>query len=116
MVITCEEDATANLVITALNKRGVTVARVDPADIGPDLVFSAQIGAGKNRWAASANYSTRTAATSAPAPTPPSLLRILHARKPLVTQRRWRRISFEIVCVRRYCPGLWRAGAEEIPK
>jgi ATP-grasp ribosomal peptide maturase len=50
MVITCEEDVTANLVITALNKRGVTVARVDPAEIGPDLMFSAQIGAGKRGW------------------------------------------------------------------
>ncbi|MEU8247634.1 ATP-grasp ribosomal peptide maturase [Nonomuraea sp. NPDC048916] len=51
MVITCEEDATANLVITALNERGATVARVDPADIGSDLTFSAQIGAGQMQWA-----------------------------------------------------------------
>ncbi|TDC11382.1 ATP-grasp ribosomal peptide maturase [Nonomuraea longispora] len=52
LVITCEEDVTANLVITQLNERGARVARVDPADIGPDLVLTAQIGAGQpGRWA-----------------------------------------------------------------
>lgn len=50
MVITCEEDVTADMVIAALNERGVTVARVDPADIGPDLTVSAQIGANRAYW------------------------------------------------------------------
>jgi len=46
MVVTCEDDVTANLVIAKLNDRGATVARVDPADIGPGLTFAARIGAG----------------------------------------------------------------------
>ncbi|MEV6985520.1 ATP-grasp ribosomal peptide maturase [Sphaerisporangium sp. NPDC051017] len=50
LVITSKEDVTANLVIEALNERRVLVARVDPADIGPDLLFSAQIGTVKTQW------------------------------------------------------------------
>lgn len=50
MVITCEEDATADLVIAALNERGAMIVRVDPADIGPDLTFSGRIGAHRMRW------------------------------------------------------------------
>ncbi|GGP16829.1 ATP-grasp ribosomal peptide maturase [Nonomuraea glycinis] len=50
MVITCEEDSTADLVIAALNRRGAVVVRVDPADIGPDLTFSGRIGADRRQW------------------------------------------------------------------
>ncbi|WP_231332013.1 hypothetical protein [Actinomadura graeca] len=48
---------TADLVITALNERGVPVVRVDPADIVPTdagsdaLSFAAQIGGAGDRWA-----------------------------------------------------------------
>ncbi|WP_433247273.1 ATP-grasp ribosomal peptide maturase [Streptosporangium sp. CA-135522] len=51
LVITSAEDVTANLVIEALNMRQVHVARVDPADIGAELVFSASIGDGCGEWA-----------------------------------------------------------------
>lgn len=50
MVVTCQEDATADLVIGALNARDAMVTRVDPADIGEMLTFGAQIGAGTGRW------------------------------------------------------------------
>ncbi|MFD4634818.1 ATP-grasp ribosomal peptide maturase [Streptomyces sp. NPDC058284] len=50
LVITSLEDVTADRVITALNEREVPVARVDPADIGPGLVFGARIGAGVPVW------------------------------------------------------------------
>ncbi|MEV6982316.1 ATP-grasp ribosomal peptide maturase [Sphaerisporangium sp. NPDC051017] len=50
MVITSEEDVTANLVIEVLNERRVLVARVDPADVGPDLLFNAQMGGGETQW------------------------------------------------------------------
>ncbi|SDL72618.1 ATP-grasp ribosomal peptide maturase, SAV_5884 family [Nonomuraea maritima] len=50
MVITCMDDVTANPVIAALVQRGARVARVDPADIGPDLTFNAQIGADQVGW------------------------------------------------------------------
>ncbi|MFJ8795852.1 ATP-grasp ribosomal peptide maturase [Streptomyces sp. NPDC102462] len=51
LVVTALEDVTADWVIAALNERAVPVVRVDPADIGPDLVFGARIGAGANAWA-----------------------------------------------------------------
>ena len=51
LVVTALEDVTADWVIAALNERGASVARVDPADIGPDLVFGARIGAGSQAWA-----------------------------------------------------------------
>ncbi|WP_046496077.1 ATP-grasp ribosomal peptide maturase [Streptomyces odonnellii] len=50
LVVTSLEDTTADLVIDALNKRGVPVARVDPADIGAGLTFSARIGVGAPAW------------------------------------------------------------------
>ena len=50
LVITSLEDVTADQVIAALNEREVPVARVDPADIGPELVFGARIGAGAPAW------------------------------------------------------------------
>ncbi len=51
LVITSAEDVTANLVIEALNERRVQVIRVNPADIGAELVFSAVIGDGHGEWA-----------------------------------------------------------------
>lgn len=50
LVITSLEDVTADWVIEALNEREVSVARVDVADIGPDLSFGARIGAGARVW------------------------------------------------------------------
>lgn len=51
LVLTSLEDATADMVIAALNERGAEVARVDPADIGPELIFGADVGAGRSEWA-----------------------------------------------------------------
>ncbi|MFG1879558.1 ATP-grasp ribosomal peptide maturase [Sphaerisporangium sp. NPDC049003] len=50
LVVTSLEDVTADMVITALNERKVPVARVDPADIGPDLLFSARLDARAPAW------------------------------------------------------------------
>ncbi|WP_371780076.1 ATP-grasp ribosomal peptide maturase [Streptosporangium subroseum] len=50
LVITSVEDGTANLVIEALNERHARVVRVDPADIGPDLVFGARLGDHQPQW------------------------------------------------------------------
>ncbi|MEU7319594.1 ATP-grasp ribosomal peptide maturase [Streptomyces griseoviridis] len=50
LVVTALEDVTADRVIAALNEREVPVARVDPADLGPGLTFSARIGAGAPVW------------------------------------------------------------------
>ncbi|MFD7893596.1 ATP-grasp ribosomal peptide maturase [Streptomyces sp. NPDC059743] len=50
LVVTSLEDVTADLVINALNTRGVPVARVDPADIGSGLTFGARIGVGAPAW------------------------------------------------------------------
>ncbi|MEV7005540.1 ATP-grasp ribosomal peptide maturase [Streptosporangium sp. NPDC051022] len=50
MVITSKEDVTANLVIEALNERRVPVTRVDPADVGPDLLFSAHLRENAAHW------------------------------------------------------------------
>ncbi|MEU4579994.1 ATP-grasp ribosomal peptide maturase [Nonomuraea sp. NPDC023979] len=50
LVVTSLIDATANMVIEALIEREAHVARVDPADIGSALTFSAHIGEGRNDW------------------------------------------------------------------
>lgn len=50
LVVTSLEDVTADLVIEVLNAREVPVVRVDPADIGPELVFGARIDAGTAAW------------------------------------------------------------------
>lgn len=50
LVVTSLDDVTADLVITALHRRGVPVVRVDPADIGDPVVFSARVGAGGRDW------------------------------------------------------------------
>jgi ATP-grasp ribosomal peptide maturase len=59
LVVTSIEDFTADLVITALNTRGVPVVRVDPADIGSGLAFSARIGAGRKVWSGPITTLTR---------------------------------------------------------
>ncbi|MGP3927853.1 MvdC/MvdD family ATP grasp protein [Streptomyces sp. 8N616] len=51
LAVTSLEDVTADMVIAALNEREVPVARVDPADIGPDLLFGARIDAQMPMWA-----------------------------------------------------------------
>lgn len=58
LVVTCLEDVTADLVITALHRWGVEVARVDPADIGPALRFDATIGTSPG-WAGRVRTATR---------------------------------------------------------
>ncbi|MEV6861960.1 ATP-grasp ribosomal peptide maturase [Streptosporangium subroseum] len=49
LVVTSVEDVTANLVIEALNERHARVARVDLADIGTELMFSARL-CDQPRW------------------------------------------------------------------
>ncbi|MFJ6661326.1 ATP-grasp ribosomal peptide maturase [Streptomyces sp. NPDC091377] len=44
LVVTETDDATADMVITELNRRGVPVVRFNPADIGRDLTVSARFG------------------------------------------------------------------------
>ncbi|MER7935021.1 MULTISPECIES: ATP-grasp ribosomal peptide maturase [unclassified Streptomyces] len=44
LVLTSLEDVTADRVIEALSERGAAVVRVDPADVGPDLVFGFRLG------------------------------------------------------------------------
>ncbi|MEW1671977.1 ATP-grasp ribosomal peptide maturase [Streptomyces noursei] len=44
-VVTEVDDVTADMVITALNKRGVPIVRFDPSDIGDNLQMSARFGA-----------------------------------------------------------------------
>ncbi|MGX1513503.1 ATP-grasp ribosomal peptide maturase [Streptomyces collinus] len=46
LVVTALEDVTADWVIAALNEREVPVVRVDPADIGPELVFGFRLDSG----------------------------------------------------------------------
>ncbi|MFI6803768.1 ATP-grasp ribosomal peptide maturase [Streptomyces luteogriseus] len=46
LVATEADDATADMVITELNRRGVPVVRFNPADIGADLTVSAWFGTG----------------------------------------------------------------------
>ncbi len=62
MVVTALDDVTADCVITALAERGAPVVRVDPADIGRGLEFSATIGAGRSDWAGRLRTSTRDVA------------------------------------------------------
>ncbi|MEU8252413.1 ATP-grasp ribosomal peptide maturase [Nonomuraea sp. NPDC048916] len=50
LVVTSLIDETANMVIRALIERRVQVARVDPADIGTALTFSAVLGDGRDSW------------------------------------------------------------------
>ncbi|MBT2233262.1 ATP-grasp ribosomal peptide maturase [Nonomuraea sp. NEAU-A123] len=50
LVVTSPADETANTVIRALQERRAHVARVDPADIGAGLTFSARIGDGRDWW------------------------------------------------------------------
>jgi ATP-grasp ribosomal peptide maturase len=50
LVITSLEDVTADMVIAPLRARGAEVTRVDPADIGPELVFGAVIGNPAPSW------------------------------------------------------------------
>ncbi len=59
MVITSAEDVTANLVIEALNERQVPVTRVDPADVGTRLLFSAGLGEGATHWSGRLRTSSR---------------------------------------------------------
>jgi ATP-grasp ribosomal peptide maturase len=50
LVVTALEDLTADWVIEALNEREAWVARVDPADIGSGLHFSARIAGDSAAW------------------------------------------------------------------
>lgn len=61
LVVTSIDDVTADLVIIALNERGVPVVRADPAEIGNDLRFSARIGSGAEGWGGSLWTGTREA-------------------------------------------------------
>ncbi|MGP3925393.1 ATP-grasp ribosomal peptide maturase [Streptomyces sp. 8N616] len=42
LVLTCEEDVTADMVVSALNASGVPVVRLDPADLPGDVALSAE--------------------------------------------------------------------------
>ncbi|MFF0574953.1 ATP-grasp ribosomal peptide maturase [Streptosporangium saharense] len=59
MVVTSEQDVTANLVIESLNARRAPVVRVDPADIGAGLSFHARLGGGGSRWSGQLRTSSR---------------------------------------------------------
>ncbi|MFJ9346862.1 ATP-grasp ribosomal peptide maturase [Streptomyces sp. NPDC101237] len=51
LVLTSLEDVTTDRVIEALSERGAAVVRVDPADVGPDLVFGFRLGQrGGSAW------------------------------------------------------------------
>jgi hypothetical protein len=50
LVVTSLIDETANTVIRVLIEREVRVVRIDPADIGTALTFSAHIGNGRDSW------------------------------------------------------------------
>ncbi|MFF2022336.1 hypothetical protein ACFVW2_11110 [Streptomyces sp. NPDC058171] len=58
--MTSLEDVTADLVIEELNCLGARVVRVDPADIGPDLMFGAALG--PRGWTGSLVTPSRTVA------------------------------------------------------
>ncbi|MGW4030394.1 ATP-grasp ribosomal peptide maturase [Streptomyces sp. NPDC004838] len=60
MVVTSLEDVTADLVIEELNTLGARVVRVDPAGIGPDLVFGAALGV--RGWSGSLRTPSRAVA------------------------------------------------------
>jgi ATP-grasp ribosomal peptide maturase len=59
LVVTSLDDVTSDLVITALNRRGVHVVRVDPADLGQSLSFSARIGDTAMSWTGSLRTKSR---------------------------------------------------------
>jgi MvdD pre-ATP grasp domain len=59
LVVTSIDDVTSDLVIGALNERGVPVVRADPTQIGNDLFFSAGIGAGREEWDGTLSTGTR---------------------------------------------------------
>ena len=59
LVVTSIEDVTADLVITALNTRGVPVVRLDPADIEEGLALSARIDADAKVWSGTITTATR---------------------------------------------------------
>ncbi|MEU3995450.1 MvdC/MvdD family ATP grasp protein [Streptomyces fungicidicus] len=50
LVVTALEDVTADRVVAALNEREVPVVRVDPADVGPVLMFGFRLDAGRPAW------------------------------------------------------------------
>ncbi|MEV1007769.1 ATP-grasp ribosomal peptide maturase [Streptomyces sp. NPDC049881] len=62
LVVTALEDITADDVIEALNERGASVVRVDPADIGQGLVFEARLDASNGRWHGHLRTPTRSVA------------------------------------------------------
>ncbi|MEU8803019.1 MvdC/MvdD family ATP grasp protein [Spirillospora sp. NPDC048819] len=59
LVVTSLEDVTADLVITALNRRDIPVVRLDPADIRDGLTFAARIEGGDGGWAGPLRTGTR---------------------------------------------------------
>lgn len=67
LVVTALEDATADLVISALNRRRVPVVRVDPAGLDATtssatsgrLTFAARIGGDRAQWAGSLSTGSR---------------------------------------------------------
>ncbi|MFD0883852.1 ATP-grasp ribosomal peptide maturase [Streptosporangium algeriense] len=59
MVVTSEQDVTADMVIESLNARRAPVVRVDPADIGPGLSFHARLGAAGSCWSGRLRTSSR---------------------------------------------------------
>ncbi|MFG3657284.1 ATP-grasp ribosomal peptide maturase [Streptomyces sp. NPDC047706] len=59
LVVTALEDVTADRVIASLNARGVPVMRIDPADIGPELVFGFRIGSDSPLWRGTIRSATR---------------------------------------------------------
>lgn len=61
LVVTNLDDVTADLVIRCLGERGVPVVRVDPADLGDDLAFSARLAtAGAEVWSGTLATPSRT--------------------------------------------------------
>lgn len=59
LVVTALEDLTADRVIEVLNERAVPVVRVDPADIGPALMFGFHLGEESPGWHGRLRTSTR---------------------------------------------------------
>ncbi|MFF3937679.1 ATP-grasp ribosomal peptide maturase [Streptomyces phaeofaciens] len=61
LVVTEENDVTADMVITHLNRRGVPVVRLNPADIGPGLTVTARFGDSPTTVSGRVGTSSRTA-------------------------------------------------------
>ncbi|MGP3981428.1 ATP-grasp ribosomal peptide maturase [Streptomyces sp. KR80] len=59
LVVTSLEDVTADMVIAALNERSVRVTRVDPADVGPELLFGARFDARVPGWSGQLRTASR---------------------------------------------------------